>query len=255
MQETKRGSAGGKKMSIIQKEQAKQRIDEYNKNPNICKCCGKPIIAPYNKKLREITIKKFCSQSCSAKLHNLGRKRNVTGNNGTIPLIEKKTDEEIISAFNNSKSIAEFGRKLGYKYRIRKTDIIRNKLESLGLNIEEIDGTPNSELSNLTKGELFAKYTNWIQARATIQKYAKNTYTKSHKPKYCVVCGYDKHYEVAHIKAVSVFDDNALISDIDHIDNLIALCPNHHWEYDNNNLDIQLYLDKINCYSFVCLVK
>ena len=29
---------------------------------------------------------------------------------------------------------------------------------------------------------------------------------------------------------------------INNIDNLIALCPNHHWEYDNNGLDISPYL-------------
>lgn len=50
------------------------------------------------------------------------------------------------------------------------------------------------------------------------------------------MCGYDKFVEIAHIKAVSEFDESALISDINSIDNLIALCPNHHWEYDNGVL-------------------
>ena len=49
MSESKRGSAGGKARALLQKEEAKQRIDEYNQNPNLCLCCNKPILAPYDK--------------------------------------------------------------------------------------------------------------------------------------------------------------------------------------------------------------
>ena len=38
--------------------------------------------------------------------------------------------------------------------------------------------------------------------------------------------------------AVSDFDDSALISEINSKDNLIALCPNHHWEYDHGLLKL-----------------
>lgn len=238
----KRGSAGGQKMAIIQKEQAKQRIDEYNEHPNICMCCGKPIIAQYNKKLSETKRKKFCSQSCSAKINNLGKQNNPLGKSGIIPLIENKTNDEIIEAFYNSSSISDFGKNLGYKYKIRKTKSICDKLLSLGLDINDIDATPTKEIMNLTKGEIFSKYNNWTQSRVTIQRDAKINYKKSNKPKCCVICGYDKHYEVAHIKSVSSFDDATLVSEINNIDNLIALCPNHHWEYDNDKLDIKSYL-------------
>lgn len=39
-------------------------------------------------------------------------------------------------------------------------------------------------------------------------------YRKSGKGFECAICGYDKHVEIAHIKAVSDFDDSALISEI-----------------------------------------
>jgi len=39
---------------------------------------------------------------------------------------------------------------------------------------------------------------------------------------------------VCHIKAVSDFDENTPIVIINSIDNLMALCPNCHWEFDNN---------------------
>ncbi len=54
------------------------------------------------------------------------------------------------------------------------------------------------------------------------------------QPKLCNVCGYDRHVEVCHIKPISSFSDNSLICDINNLNNLIYLCPNHHWELDNN---------------------
>lgn len=46
-------------------------------------------------------------------------------------------------------------------------------------------------------------------------------------------CGYDKHVEVCHIKAIKDFDIDAPINEINSIDNLELLCPNCHWEKDN----------------------
>ena len=61
-------------------------------------------------------------------------------------------------------------------------------------------------------------------------------FKKSNRPQKCVICGYDKHIEIAHIKSVSEFSDDALVSEINDINNLVALCPNHHWEFDNGIL-------------------
>jgi len=50
----------------------------------------------------------------------------------------------------------------------------------------------------------------------------------------CECCGYNKHVEIAHKKAVSTFEGDTLISVINSKENLMALCPNCHWEYDQN---------------------
>ena len=50
----------------------------------------------------------------------------------------------------------------------------------------------------------------------------------------CESCGYDKHVEIAHKKAISTFEGDTLISVINSRENLMALCPNCHWEYDHN---------------------
>lgn len=49
----------------------------------------------------------------------------------------------------------------------------------------------------------------------------------------CAHCGYDKHIQICHIKAISSFDEDTLISVVNSKDNLIALCPNCHWEFDH----------------------
>jgi len=55
----------------------------------------------------------------------------------------------------------------------------------------------------------------------------------------CAICGYTNHYEICHIKSVSSFPPDALIvKEINNINNLIALCPNHHWEFDNDILKL-----------------
>lgn len=49
----------------------------------------------------------------------------------------------------------------------------------------------------------------------------------------CAMCGYDKHFEICHIKSIADFSETALLSEINNIGNLIPLCPNHHWELDH----------------------
>lgn len=74
-----------------------------------------------------------------------------------------------------------------------------------------------------------------------IRDHSRYTYLHSDRPKCCCVCGYDKFVQVCHIKAVKNFPTDTLISTVNHIDNLVALCPNHHWEFDHGNLDISKY--------------
>lgn len=65
--------------------------------------------------------------------------------------------------------------------------------------------------------------------RENARRVAKNLgFTK------CSKCGYDKHFEVCHIKPISEFPLDTPISEINNSKNLIPLCPNCHWELDHN---------------------
>ncbi len=79
-----------------------------------------------------------------------------------------------------------------------------------------------------------------FQAHARIRSLARAKFLKE-KPeiKSCEHCSYNKHYEVCHKKAISDFDKTTTsIAVVNDIANLIALCPNCHWEYDNGLLSI-----------------
>lgn len=54
----------------------------------------------------------------------------------------------------------------------------------------------------------------------------------------CQSCHYDKHVELAHLKAVTLFDKKSLLKEVNDKDNILVLCPNCHWEYDAGLLSI-----------------
>lgn len=70
-----------------------------------------------------------------------------------------------------------------------------------------------------------------------IREDARRKYLASGLSKDCIVCGYFKHFDVCHIKDICSFTGDILISEINDIKNLIALCKNHHWEMDRDLLE------------------
>ncbi|WP_394804943.1 HNH endonuclease [Hymenobacter monticola] len=52
------------------------------------------------------------------------------------------------------------------------------------------------------------------------------------------MCGYDTHYEVCHIKPINEFMPTDFVADVNRLNNLVALCPNHHWEFDHGLLSV-----------------
>lgn len=92
---------------------------------------------------------------------------------------------------------------------------------------EKILSITVGELKNSSKSKTLQNF------HAIIRGYGKTIYESSGKPKLCLICGYSTHYEVCHIKSISSFDDSTTLRIVHDINNLVALCPNHHWEYDH----------------------
>lgn len=58
------------------------------------------------------------------------------------------------------------------------------------------------------------------------------------RPRVCQHCGYDVHVEFAHVKALSMWPADATLTQVNDPSNVLVLCPNHHWEFDNGKLSL-----------------
>ena len=240
---------------------------KFNKkelHETVCTQCGKKITVSDNDFRKSETKRFFCSRSCAAKYNNKLRqvsdeqraKTSATLRNryccckkekcgadskeGSVfeTFVTKISDDDFKNIISTSKTWKSIGEKLGYISNLSSNikETIRKRCEELGVTLvinERVD------ILTKTKGEIFSYRKNWQSARSSIRNAAQKRYFAANKEPKCAICGYNKHVEVAHIKAVSDFDDNATIDEINSLDNMIGLCPNHHWEYDNGLLKLQ----------------
>jgi len=52
----------------------------------------------------------------------------------------------------------------------------------------------------------------------------------------CTNCGWAHHVHVCHIKAIKDYSKETLVSEVNDPSNLVLLCPNCHWLFDNEKL-------------------
>jgi hypothetical protein len=93
-------------------------------------------------------------------------------------------------------------------------------------------------LNDKTLDEATQKRKNDNNRYNQIRQKSRKIYLQSDRPKCCEVCKYDKHIEICHIKDIASFTKETLISEINDLDNLIALCRNHNWELDHGHITI-----------------
>lgn len=128
-------------------------------------------------------------------------------------------------SYNNQK----FPKRIKQKYfcRVCGIEIFSRRLFCDAHNPQKVDWSKRTIEEAVT-------YHNGASNRyGRIRDHAKRTYRNSDRPNKCEKCGYHKHYEVCHIKPIYLFSLNTIISVTNDINNLIALCPNCHWEFDN----------------------
>jgi hypothetical protein len=66
---------------------------------------------------------------------------------------------------------------------------------------------------------------------------ARELWQRLNYPQHCEVCGYNKHYEICHIEAIKDFSLETKLKVVNNPSNLVALCPNCHWEFDHQVMD------------------
>lgn len=91
------------------------------------------------------------------------------------------------------------------------------------------------------KNSVFGKHPSWKNAHIRYHARSKHLDISN---KSCANCGYSKHVELAHIKPISSFSEEATLGEVNSKDNLIQLCRNCHWEFDHNLLNLDQILNK-----------
>lgn len=84
------------------------------------------------------------------------------------------------------------------------------------------------ELQALTIGELRDRY-GTHDFHAKLRGLSRSAYDG---PMSCRECGYDLHVDICHLRPVASFPLSASVAEVNDLENLAALCPNHHWELD-----------------------
>lgn len=193
-----------------------------------CKYCNKS----FEKTNQNITKtnNNFCSRSCAATYNNKNRILDKTFR------IEKR----------------RFFPKLTPNYIYLKSFVIcgncNNTYNKIGTRIAN-----NNTCSILCHMELGMK--NRIM-KDSIKRTGANTYdalrqnaraySKHIYPPLCMICGYDKHYEVCHVKDLKDFTREETFFEVNNKTNLIHLCSNCHWEFDKGLILIQEIIEAQN---------
>lgn len=251
-------------MNTILLEKAKARgakwrqeaIDKYMQNPNICKACGATILVREKEDVAYVRSKVVCNHKCATNLRWQDKENQLTEHNRNFGKFaskgaqsrNKNAGDKARERYKNINPICKHcGKKIKLEdksYWMCISDAANRQFctskcaqrYSWSTNREErLAKMETYENTKLTFGGLKLKTKNWRVA--IVQHSAKVFKRKVSDPK-CIVCGYKNNIEVAHKKAVSSFPETALISEINNIENLMGLCPNHHTEYDKGQLEI-----------------
>ena len=207
--------------SLGGKAKANKIRREYLECPNLCLTCEAPILPKEDERLSDTRKKRFCNKSCAA-----------TFNNSRSP---KRTKTAARSG-----PCELCGETVTYRERSDGSVLPRrfcNECVGIAIARARCCNYP-CHLAERTKGELFSSRKNWQSARSTIQRNGREIYMRSDKQKECLQCGYSRRIDVCHIRDVSDFPDDALLGEINHIDNLIALCKTHHAEFDDGYITL-----------------
>lgn len=155
---------------------------------------------------KETTNKKFCSRNCSA-----------TFNNKVAP----KRKRTRICGFEGCKEIVK---------DYRSYFCLEHCHCSVAEKRKKIENSTIGEYRDRIKNSNLNYHSSSLHAG--IRGLARSWFKHLTKQP-CKKCGYKLHVELCHIKPLSSFPDDALIKEVNSKENIIQLCPNCHWEFDN----------------------
>lgn len=192
-------SAGGRATAIKLRAEA---LERYWRNPVICRQCQEPIAPREGQQPAQTRKKRYCSHACAAKYYNVKLVRTPPEEywfRGSPPV--PRTCSDCSREFVGKKR-----KRCPSCHELARTLILRR-----------------------TRGE-----TN----RMVISRHARSVLLQARPEKHCERCEYSLHVQACHRRSVASFALTATIAEVNALDNLVWLCPNHHWELDNGHLSI-----------------
>ncbi len=199
-----------------------------------CSYCSKTFI----RKKFEVNEsgKYFCSRKCAAHITGVGRVTNpakdrVCKRCGII--YKRGGSHRTLVACQNCTILNKQGVKRPPS-KAKKTASPRKKLPP---------GTVHERRTALSKARTLGEYHAMLSVAGKHDSW-KNAhirgFARSWNPDICnhpcQSCGYSKHVELAHVKPLRDFGPTDTLGDINSSSNLLALCRNCHWEFDNDLL-------------------
>lgn len=153
------------------------------------------------------TNKKYCSRNCAAIVNNKIPKRKLS----------KKICSKCRNFTRNNRS--KLCEQHYQEYLINSRDNL--------MNLTIADYTNRECIKKLHLSSKFAHIRN-----------LNRSWNKELTLLPCKACGYSKHVELAHIKPISKFSLDTPLYEVNSKSNVVQLCPNCHWEFDNGLLSL-----------------
>ena len=205
---------GGKRGGAVLRKRAEEA---YYADPNICEFCGEIIPLKEGIPVSSTRQNRFCDKSCAAKFNG--------------KMFPKRKPKKTFTHCERCGEVVNFTKLSTGGYQ-------RRRFCNACVRLARIESRGGIPIETLTKGEVRSKYPSYMWFGNEINSHARWVFKSSGKKAVCKVCGYSLHVEVCHIKDIKDFTDDALVSEINCIDNLAALCRNCHWESDHGFLEI-----------------
>lgn len=151
--------------------------------------------------------KKFCSRSCAAKHNNTAFPKRIA------ELIKCKSPvcDQMIK---KGKSTAHCSNCISLKRHLRGNDRSEATIEEM---VTRLGSNRYDQ----------------------IRTHAHTLFKSQRANPLCQCCGYNKHIELCHIHPIASFSKDTKLKVVNARENILFLCPNCHWEYDNGMISLQ----------------
>jgi hypothetical protein len=238
MTKSEAGKIGARRSASLRR--AKALIDYYSEL-NLCKNCGRLIEVRTDEIPNHAKQRKFCNDACNYEYFQLGTMKR--GPKSPQQPVSTKISGGLrylnTSVKYSNGKCQSCGVLVEYKPKKNKPGFYTTRKyceKCLSISRSEVTKRRNGKntlpkpIKEFTKGELL-DLKGYVRYKGLIIKHALKIYNASNRPKKCHICGYD-HIQICHIKDVADFPDDATIAEINDPSNLVALCANHHREFD-----------------------